>query len=89
MKKQKIEITQKDGKITISRNGEVEAIYHIDKMIDRIKKGDTTPIELANTIAEIMHDCLNCKTAASKLKDLNETDAYFGTYFEGIDCFTD
>lgn len=87
--KQKIEITQKDGVITISRNNEVESIYHIDKVFNRVQKGEMTPIGLANMIAEIMHDCLNCKKAVSKLKDLNESDQYLGTYFENIDYFTD
>lgn len=89
MKKQKIEITQKDGVVKISRNGTVEKIYYIERVVDRIKTEKMTTIGLANMIAEIMHDCLNCKSAVSTLKDLNESDQYFGTYFENIDYFTD
>lgn len=89
MKTNKISITQKDGKIKISRNGEIESIYHIDKTAERIKEGKMTDITLANMIAEIMHDCLNCKTASATLKDENEKDQYCGTYFEGIDHLTE
>jgi hypothetical protein len=89
MKKQKITITQEDGVITISRNNEVESLYHIDKVVERIKSDEMSTIGLANMIAEIMHDCLNCKSATAALKDLNEKDQYFGTYFENIDSFTD
>lgn len=89
MKKQKITITQENGVITISRNNEVESMYHIDKVVERIKSDKLSTIGLANMIAEIMHDCLNCKSASSTLKDLNEKGQYFGTYFENIDHFTD
>ena len=85
MKKAKIEITQKDGVITISRNGEVETRYNMDRTIELIESGKMTSVGLANMIAEIMYDCLNCKSATASLKDLNETDAYQGTYFETID----
>lgn len=89
MKKNKIGIVQKDGVITISRNNEVETRYQLDKVVSSIQSGEMTSIGLANMIAEIMHDCLNCKSAAASLKDLNETDQYNGTYFESIDSFTD
>ena len=85
MKKAKIEIIQKDGVITISRNGEVETRYNMDRAVELIASGKMTSVGLANMIAEIMYDCLNCKSATASLKDLNETDAYQGTYFETID----
>ena len=85
MKTNKISITQKDGIIEISRNGELESIYRIDRTYDRIKDGEMSLVGLANMIAEIMHDCLNCNTASATLKDENEKDQYTGTYFESID----
>ena len=89
MKKQKIEITQQDGTIGIYRSGELEAYYHIDDIAERIKEGKMSAVALANMIAEIMHDCLNCKTATATLKDLNDTKSYRGTFFESIDFLTD
>ena len=89
MKKQKIEITQQDGFIKISRNGEYEQGYNFTKSVERIQDGKMSAVALANMIAEIMHDCLNCKTATATLKDLNDTASYRGTYFENIDQFTD
>lgn len=89
MKTNKISITQKDGIIEISRNGELESIYRIDKTYDRIKDGQMREVALANMIAEIMCDCLNCKTASATLKDENARDQYKGTYFESIDHLTD
>ena len=86
---QGIKITQKDGVISIIRLGEVEATYHINKIAERIKDEKMSSIALANMIAEIMHDCLNCKKAIATLEDLNDTKSYRGTYFEDIDCFTD
>lgn len=85
MKENKISITQKDGKIEISRNGELESRYHFDATVERIKEGKINAVALANMIAEIMCDCLNCKTASAALKDLNEMEQYRGTYFENID----
>ena len=89
MKKQKIEITQKDGVINIARNSEVEKTIDLNRAIKNIKDEFMDEIGLANMIAEIIHDCLNCKSAVASLKDLNDKRQYFGTYFENIDYFTD
>ena len=59
------------------------------KYIERIKEGKVSPEGMANYIAEVIHDCLNCKTASSKLTDLDDLEQYFGTYFENIDQFVD
>ena len=88
MKKQnKITIEQKDGRISIHRNGELEQTYDLARYVERIKEGKVDAINLANFVAEIMNDALNCKTAKSTLHDLNGKQAYFGTYFEEIDHF--
>lgn len=90
MKKvQGIKITQKDGVIGIYRLGELEAYYHIDETVKAVQTGEMSAVALANMIAEIMHDCLNCKKAIATLEDLNDTKSYRGTYFEDIDQFTD
>ena len=88
-KTQGIKLTQKDGVIGIYRLGEMEACYHMDKIVERIKDDKMSAVALANMIAEIMHDCLNCKKAVATLEDLNDTKSYRGTYFEDIDQFTD
>lgn len=83
MKKNKIKITQENGIVRIYRNGEYEKGYDFNRCLD------LTPIALGNMIAEIINDCLNCKSATSTLHDLNDTMSYQGTYFENIDHFTD
>lgn len=88
-KTQGIKITQKDGTIGIYRLGELEACYHIDETVKAIQDGEMSAVALANMIAEIMCDCLNCKKAVATVEDLNNTKSYRGTYFEDIDQFTD
>ena len=83
MKKNKIKITQENGIVRIYRNGEYEKGYDFNRC------SNLTPIALGNMIAEIINDCLNCKSATSTLHDLNDTMSYQGTYFENIDHFTD
>ena len=90
MKKQKIEITQENGTIKVYRNGTYETGYDINYIVKLIREREdvqATGINLANMIAEIMNDCLNCKSASSSLKDLNDKKAYQGTYFESIDFY--
>lgn len=82
-KKNLIKITQENGIVRIYRNGEYEKGYDFNRC------SDLTPIALGNMIAEIINDCLNCKTASSSLQDLNDTKSYYGTYFENIDYFND
>lgn len=84
-----IRITQQNGNISIQRNGEFEKSYNFNKICNNVITGNTTPIQLANMVAEIINDSLNCKTAVSTLKDYNETCSYWGTYFENIDHFED
>lgn len=78
-------INQEDGFITIIRNDEEEHCIDINRTFSRIKGSNTSPVAIANWIAEMLHDCLNCKTASCELYDLNDTSAYIGTYFEWID----
>ena len=85
----KINITQQDGFIKISRNEEYEQGYDLNKVVERIKDDKMSAIGLANWIAEMLNDSLNCKSATATLKDLNDTASYRGTYFENIDQFTD
>ena len=85
----KINITQQDGFIKIIRNGEYEQGYDLNKVVERIKEGEMSAISLANWIAEMLNDSLNCKSVTATLKDLNDTSSYRGTYFENIDQFTD
>ena len=89
MKKNKIKITQEDGTIRIYRNEELEHRYDLARYVERIKEGKVDAISFANFVAEIMNDALNCKTATSVLHDLNDRQAYFGTYFEEIDYFSE
>lgn len=85
----KISITQQGGKISIYRNDELEKVYHMDKYMERIKEGKVTASGFGNFLAEIINDCLNCKTASSRLSDLDDLKQYYGTYFENIDQFAD
>lgn len=89
MKKNKIKIEQKDGNISVYRNDELDWQLNANRLVDNVKAGKTDAIRLANLIAEFINDCLNCKTASSSLKDLNNKQQYTGTYFEHIDHFTD
>ena len=85
----KINISQQDGFIKITRNDEYEQGYDLNKIIERIKEDKMSAIGLANWIAEMLNDSLNCKSAVATLKDINDTSSYRGTYFENIDQFTD
>ena len=77
-----LEITQENGFIRIYRNGEYEQGYDFNR--------DCSPIATANMVAEIIYDCLNCKNVKPKsLKDLNDSHAYRGSYFEGLDFYAD
>ena len=78
-------INQEDGLITVIRDGEEEYRIDINGTLSRIRGGDVSNIVVANWIAEMLHDCLNCKTVSCELHDLNDTRSYFGTYFEWID----
>lgn len=81
----KISITQQGGKIRIYRNDELEKVFHLDEYMERIKEGKVTASGFGNFLAEIINDCLNCKTASSSLSDLDDLEQYYGTYFENID----
>ena len=85
----KIDITQENGMIKISRNGEgPEWSMDVNRYIERIKEGKVTPQSMANFLAEVINDCLNCKTASSALTDLDELGQYStNTYFGDIDHF--
>lgn len=85
----KITINQKDGHIQVFRNDELEWQCDLVKYAERIAQGRVTPIGFANYFAEVIHDCLNCKTASATLHDLNDMEQYQGTYFENIDYFED
>lgn len=81
----KITINQYQGEIKVYRNDELETQYNLAGYMKRIQEGKITASGFANFIAEIMHDCLNCKTASCKLTDLDGLGQYSGTYFEYID----
>jgi hypothetical protein len=87
-KVKKLDITQQGGIVKVSRDGELE--YSIDcvRYIQRIKEDKVSPQSMANWIAEIINDCLNCKTASAALSDLDELGQYStNTYFSEIDYF--
>jgi hypothetical protein len=84
-KTNKISITQENGIVKIYRNEELEKSYDFNRNLT-FENGSTV-IGFANMIAEIINDCLNCKTATSSVTDLNDTKSYRGTYFEFIDQF--
>ena len=85
MKEQNIKITQEGGVISVERNGEFESGIDCNRLVKLITEGKWSSVDLANFIAERIHDSLNCKSAVATLKDLDEMDAYQGTYFERID----
>lgn len=85
----KMKITQKDGVIEIYRNDELEQIYDCNRWISSITSGTLSNIGLANMLAEIINDCLNCKSTTSELHDLNDKRAYRGTYFDYLDYIQD
>ena len=87
MKKQKINIEQKDGVIKVYHNDQLAYVYDCNYLIKSIKDDGTNAIGLANELAEMIHDALNCKKASASLKDLNDTRSYRGTYFEQIDFY--
>ena len=87
MKKQKIEITQENGIIRVYRNGELDYQWYLNDAVEGIRQGRMNEIQLANIVAEMLCDSLNCKSASASVKDLNDTKSYRGTYFESIDYF--
>lgn len=90
MKKNQITIKQKDGYVEISRNGEAEQTYDWNRICRMIQEGKQSPISMANWFAEIVCDCLNCRSASNVLlHDLNDTMSYRGSYFEMIDVLED
>lgn len=91
MKTNKIDIIQENGLIQVIRNGELESSYECNKIVQKIKADEWDAVWLANFIAEIMHGCLNCKTASAKLEDLNHRYQFSSepTYFECIDHLED
>lgn len=86
MLRQKINITQQDGKITVSDHNGVVTIYDMNRVIEGIENGNIDNVYLANMVAEIMHDCLNADRMSCKLHDYNDRYQYSssGTAIEGI-----
>ena len=86
MLRQKINITQQDGKITVSDHNGVVTIYDMNRVIEGIENGNIDDVYLANMVAEIMHDCLNADRMSCKLHDCNDRHQYSssGTAIEGI-----
>ena len=86
MLRQKINITQQDGKITVSDNNGVVTIYDMNRVIEGIENGNIDDVYLANMVAEIMHDCLNADRMSCKLHDCNDRHQYSssGTAIESI-----
>ena len=90
-KQKKLKIIQEGGVIFVDRKGETEYDWETEYRLncnilaEKVKEGKITSIDLANIIAELIHDSLNCKSASATLRDNNEKNAYRGTYFENID----
>lgn len=86
MLRQKINITQQDGKITVSDHNGVVTIYDMNRVIEGIENGNIDNVYLANMVAEIMHDCLNADRMSCQLHDCNDRHQYSssGTAIEGI-----
>lgn len=86
MLRQKINITQQDGKITVSDHNGVVTIYDMNRVIEGIENGNIDNVYLANMVAEIMHDCLNADRMSCKLHDYNDRHQYSssGTAIKGI-----
>ena len=85
MATKKLDITQQGGIVVVSRNGEAEWRVDCARYIQRIKEGNVSPEDMANFIAETIHDCLNSKTVVATLTDLDELDQYHEeTYFSGL-----
>ena len=88
-KTRKIKLTQENGLICGYINDELEYTFDANFIIERVTEGHMNSIGLANIIAELIHDCLNCKTASASLHDANDTKSYRGTYFEYFDYRTE
>ena len=85
-KLKKLDITQQGGVIKITRDGEPEWTWYGDRYMERIKEGKISAESMANFIAEIINDCLNCKTVSAALSDLDELGQYSNdTYFGSLD----
>lgn len=87
-KTRKIKLTQENGIISAHINDELEYTFDANFIIERVTEGHMDSIGLANIIAELIHDCLNCRTASASLHDANDTKSYRGTYFEWFDWHT-
>ena len=72
----KLNIQQKDGVVYIYEGDELQTT------ISLTRKDKMSEVALANMVAELIHDCLNCKNVKAELHDLNDTKSYYGTYFE-------
>ena len=86
MLRQKINITQQDGKITVSDHNGVVTIYDMNRAIEEIKNGNIDNVYLANMVAEIMHDCFSADRISCNLHDCNDRHQYssYGTTIERI-----
>jgi len=88
-KTRKIVINQHNGFISCLVDGEPEYSFDANFIIERVNEGYMTGVSLGNIIAELIHDCLNCKTAKAELHDLNDTKSYSDcTYFSSFDYIT-
>ena len=76
----KVKITQKDGVVQVREKYSDDLLWTYDFN----QKEKPSAVALANMVAEVINDCLNCKKATSELHDLNDTKSYYGTSFEYI-----
>lgn len=74
-----LRIEQKDGYVNVYENDELQVSYNFTKH-ERMSH-----IALANIIAELLFDAVNCIDArVTNLHDCNDTHSYMGTYFESL-----
>lgn len=71
----KLRIEQKDGYVKVYENDELQVSYNFTKHERR------SDIALANMIAELLYDTVNCKDVrVTNLYVCNDTRSYMGTY---------
>lgn len=77
MLKQKLNITQDNGKITVTKSdGNFVTAFDFNRLIEAVNNKEIDAIYIANMIAEIMHDCINLDRVSSHLHDTNERNQY-------------
>ncbi len=77
MLKQKLNITQDNGKITVTKsNGNFVTAFDFNRLIEAVNNKEVDAVYIANMIAEIMHDCINLDRVSCRLHDNNFRNQY-------------